>query len=376
MGGEVSGEDKVLGLVGDIYDAALDPNLWPVVLARIGDAVGGPHVLFGVYDPASGLSNLLSPRIDPDLIASLLTWAPHNPLLPLSIGQPPGKVFSIGDFITEDEFGASAFANEWWYAAGFDFEPLTTNLLVDHNATGILTSHHSQKHAPFDSRQKRLFAALAQHLVRAVALQRHVHHLQISQHHALAALDRLQQGFMLVDATARPLYVNSVGKNLLDGRDGVRLEGGRLSASHADDTRELQALIASCDGENPEKIGGEMKLVRASGRLPLQVLVTPLRPGSDIAAIPSAVNWRPSATVLITDPEVKVRSRVDELRERFGLTRAEAAFALEIIKGDGRKATADRLGITVGTARGHLSKIFDKTGVSRQAELVRLLLQR
>jgi hypothetical protein len=72
MGGEVSGEDKVLGLVGDIYDAALDPNLWPVVLARIGDAVGGPHVLFGVYDPASGLSNLLSPRIDPDLIAAAM----------------------------------------------------------------------------------------------------------------------------------------------------------------------------------------------------------------------------------------------------------------------------------------------------------------
>src|SRR5207248_3305431 len=124
--------------------------------------------------------NLLSPRIDPELIASLLTWAPHNPLLPLGLGQPPGKVFSIGDFMTEDEFGASAFANEWWYAAGFDFEPLTTNLLVDRNATGILTSHHSRKHAPFDSHQKRLFAALAQHLVRAIALQRRIHHLQIS----------------------------------------------------------------------------------------------------------------------------------------------------------------------------------------------------
>src|SRR5713226_8596009 len=34
------------------------------------------------------------------------------------------------------------------------------------------------------------------------------------------------------------------------------------------------------------------------------------------------------------------------------------------------------LGITVGTARSHLSKIFDKSGVTRQAELVRLLLQR
>jgi len=50
-------------------------------------------------------------------------------------------------------------------------------------------------------------------------------------------------------------------------------------------------------------------------------------------------------------------------------------FALEIVKGDGRQATADRLGITVGTARSHLSKIFDETGVTRRAELERLLLQ-
>ena len=60
----------------------------------------------------------------------------------------------------------------------------------------------------------------------------------------------------------------------------------------------------------------------------------------------------------------------------FGFTPAEAVFALEIIKGDGRQATADRLGITVGTARSHLSRIFDKTGVRHQAELVRLLLQK
>ena len=63
------------------------------------------------------------------------------------------------------------------------------------------------------------------------------------------------------------------------------------------------------------------------------------------------------------------------MRERYGLTRAEAALAREIVKGGGRRATAERLGITDETARSHLSKIFDKTGVSRQAELVRLWLQ-
>lgn len=69
-----------------------------------------------------------------------------------------------------------------------------------------------------------------------------------------------------------------------------------------------------------------------------------------------------------------MRARVQRLRERFAFTPAEAAFALEIVKGDGRQAAADRLGITVGTARSHLSSIFDKTGSRRQAELVRLLL--
>jgi DNA-binding CsgD family transcriptional regulator len=75
-------------------------------------------------------------------------------------------------------------------------------------------------------------------------------------------------------------------------------------------------------------------------------------------------------------PEPGVRAQHEALRRRYGLTRAEAAFALEIVKGGGRRATAERLGITDGTARSHLSKIFDKTGVSRQAELVRLLLQK
>ena len=56
------------------------------------------------------------------------------------------------------------------------------------------------------------------------------------------------------------------------------------------------------------------------------------------------------------------------------MTPAEAGFAVEILKGDGIQAAADRLAISLATARTHLSRIFDKTGVRRQAELVRLLI--
>jgi DNA-binding CsgD family transcriptional regulator len=63
------------------------------------------------------------------------------------------------------------------------------------------------------------------------------------------------------------------------------------------------------------------------------------------------------------------------LRDDFGLTRAEAAVAVEILETDGLQAVADRLDISLATARTHLAHLFDKTGTHRQAELVRLVLQ-
>jgi len=220
-----------------------------------------------------------------------------------------------------------------------------------------------------------MFAGLAQHLVRAVALQRRLYHLTFTGEGVLAGIDDLHQGFFLVDAQARPVFVNRVGRALLDARDGLRLRAGALSALNADDERNLLALIASCHDGTPSRIGGKTTLWRESGRPPLDVLVTPVRQETAMAVMPWMMA-RPAAIVLVSDPETEIRSRIEALRERFGLTPAEAAFALEIVKGDGRKATADRLGITVGTARSHLSRIFDKTGVTRQAELVRLLLQK
>jgi hypothetical protein len=57
-GGELSGDDKVHDLVAAIYDAALDATLWPHLMNKIGDAVGGPLVIFGFYDAATGLTEV------------------------------------------------------------------------------------------------------------------------------------------------------------------------------------------------------------------------------------------------------------------------------------------------------------------------------
>lgn len=58
----------------------------------------------------------------------------------------------------------------------------------------------------------------------------------------------------------------------------------------------------------------------------------------------------------------------------YGLSPAQKAVAALVAEGLSLTAIAERMAITPNTARTHLSRIFDKTGVRTQAALVRILL--
>jgi DNA-binding CsgD family transcriptional regulator len=78
--------------------------------------------------------------------------------------------------------------------------------------------------------------------------------------------------------------------------------------------------------------------------------------------------------IFVTDPEAVRTPETVFLQNQFGLTPAEAVLARELLNGDGIDAAAGRIGISVPTARTHLRRVLAKTGASRQAELVRLVL--
>jgi hypothetical protein len=155
-----------------------------------------------------------------------------------------------------------------------------------------------------------LFAALAQHLVRAVAPQRRLQHLTLTSGGALTALDRLEYGFLLVDAAGRPVFVNRAGQKLIDAHDGIQLEAGVLSAHNADDNRALRRIIAACFAEDSTAaaIGGEVSLRRGSGRSPLDILAMPIPQDVAISAMPWTAAKRPTAIVLASDPDAEISS--------------------------------------------------------------------
>lgn len=69
-----------------------------------------------------------------------------------------------------------------------------------------------------------------------------------------------------------------------------------------------------------------------------------------------------------------IRSKINAAKEVFSLSAAQGRLASEIASGHCLTDIAASLGISINTARTHLSRIYDKTGVSSQHALVRVLL--
>jgi DNA-binding CsgD family transcriptional regulator len=358
--------------VGLIYDTALDPAAWPGVLNCLADllaATTGAH--FGSYNSRTYVTANLAPRHDPRYIHSFSEyWGSRDIFWQRGANYRVGAVFMPETFMSREEHCRTAIFNEWYKPQRIE-AMMRTNLLIEGPVSTVVTVGRRYSEGDFGATEIRLFGALIPHLQRTVQLQLHLAGVDGPPAGSAEMLNRLRQGLLLVDADARVIFANSAAERMLRAGSALCLGRDGLRAETLGETRLLRRIIADCAEPRDELggAGGRLRLSRAD-RAPLIVLVIPHR---------ASFAWidvvRPRAILFVTDPEEVAVVGRENLRRDFGLTPAEAGFTREVLKADGLQAAADRLGISLTTARTHLAHVFDKTGTRRQAELVRLILQ-
>lgn len=82
---------------------------------------------------------------------------------------------------------------------------------------------------------------------------------------------------------------------------------------------------------------------------------------------------RPEVLVLISSPRQRHAPGARDFSELFGLTAAEARLAKGLASGLDLTEYASRAAVSKETVRTQLKAVFAKTGVRRQADLVRVL---
>jgi DNA-binding NarL/FixJ family response regulator len=180
-----------------------------------------------------------------------------------------------------------------------------------------------------------------------------------------AALSSLPMGVVVVDHDARIEFMNPRGLEIVSTRDGLFVGGnGILRAQESENSSSLHTLISSVLDREGE--GGAVAVARPSMQRPLSVLVSRMAQDGD--------NDAPRAILFLSDPETRLEISSAVVSKLFGLTDSEARLTKALAEGNRLEDAASLSGITISSARTYLKQIFGKTGTSRQAELVQLVL--
>jgi len=172
-----------------------------------------------------------------------------------------------------------------------------------------------------------------------------------------------------VDETGRVLWATSETLEALKTFEGLTLSGGRLFAADPGVQAELTRAIKRA--AELRHVPDGLCIGRMEGTFYYPCILGMDQNGSVL-----------HCTVFARDGHVNIgfndseffAPKVRAAQEVFGLSKAQARLVLGLLNGQSVGEFAEASDITINTARTHLTRVYEKTGVSSQQSLVRLVL--
>jgi DNA-binding CsgD family transcriptional regulator len=366
--------ERLLTLVGEIYEAGLEPARWDHVLTQVCDEVGALGALLGYYEPRIPAGQTAAyVRLDPDLLRLFHAHYLSNPwteaeLANVNVGRGhfTDVYIPYGD-LCRTAFYADILAPQSIHSA------YTAHFVGGGGGVGGLSMMFRHGPGEVDPDERRAIEYLLPHLHRAVEIQGRLNGATLRQEAAEQAMDELRRGVVTIDCTGEVRFVNAAARAILAAADGLSLRAGHLHAADPASDRRLASLVTRTLGDRDAALvdaGGWLAVPRPSGHSPYLLMIHPLR---------SRTSWLPAqhaaALCFITDPDAELRLRGTVLEELYGLTPTEGRVAVAVAEGRGLTHAARVLGVRASTARSHLQRVFDKTGVRSQAAVALLVTQ-
>ena len=368
----MSDTEQVAALIGDIYDAALDPSRWTAVLQRTRDVIGGSAAVVFSKDARTKRLQIYHHCGGMDPHYRQLYFDHYEKLDPTTgvqvmsgIGEPIGTV----DIMPIEDFQKTSFYQEWRRPQGVvDFVAAA----LDKTATravlfGVFRQH---RHGFVDDDTRWRMRQIVPHIRRAILIGKVIEDKTAEAATFADALDGLSAGMFVVDAEGRIVHSNASGQALLD--DGAALDGahGRIRPTDAAAARALKDVVAA-SGDNAA-MGIKGIAVPLTGRDGQRYAahVLPLTTGDRRR---TGARYEAVAAVFVRKAEIEAPSAPDIIAKHYQLTPTELRVLLAIVDIGGVRGTSEALGIGEATVKTHLHRVFGKTGASRQADLVKLV---
>jgi DNA-binding CsgD family transcriptional regulator len=342
--------------------AIFDPTAWPEIMDEICGAVG-----------ATGAVLLQSDARTADVprtrsVDEMITFYFHNNWhtndlrargLPLLLNGE--CVFTDQDCVTSGVMLQSAYYNDFVYRTGFEWFA-GVGFHAD-SALWVMAIQRSKGEGPFEAGDKQILRTLSRPLTEIATLSKAVG--QVSLSGMTNALDRVGQAALAIDRTGAVIDINAAAQALFD--DSMLVHNRRLIVQDKQAESDLELLNCQLRATADLALAAKPILIRRELKAPILLRTLPISGPARSAFL--------GARALLTLTELCAKRGPDpiEISRAFGLTPAEARLASLIVGGLSPEEAANRLGISVITARNQVKAAMAKVGTHRQSGLVALL---
>jgi DNA-binding CsgD family transcriptional regulator len=363
--------ERLSALIGDIYDAALQPSLWANVLENAARFVGGPAASVFSKDVARSVQIFYQYGIDPDYVRLYVDkYIKLDPSTNSQLFANVGDIISTKNFIAYDEFLETRFYKEWAHP---QLLVDSANAVLEKSATDVamFTVFRHKRDGLVNGGMRRRMQLLIPHVRRAVLVGRLLDRRKSEAAVFADTFDRLGASIFLVEATGHIAHSNAAGRVLLSTGDLLYVAGSRLVAGDPKIDGLLQdAFITAGRGDGAIGVKGIALPLTSRGGENYVAHVLPLtsnarrRVGTSYAAV---------AALFVHKAALDAPSPPEAIAKAYKLTPTELRVLLAIVEVGGVPEVAEALGIAATTVRTHLHQTYHKTGVNRQADLVKLV---
>jgi DNA-binding CsgD family transcriptional regulator len=364
--------ERLSALIGNIYDAALDPTLWLKVLEDTASFVGGSAAVLFWKDLASRRGQeFYQHGHDPAYVRSYWDkYVKFDPATSCQLLARVGDIISMKDFIAYDDLIETRFYKEWMHPQQWID---AANAVLDKSATSaaMFGVVRHVRDGLVDEGMRQRMQLLTPHFRRAVLIGK-MFNLQKAEAASFAdMLDGISAGVFLVDAAGHIVHANAAGDMMLKDAGVLHTEGGRLVANDPQADRTLAETFATADsGDAAVGIKGvAVPLLARDGKYYV-ARVLPLTSGARRRA---GVSYAAVAALFLHAAALDTPSPPEAIAKAYKLTPMELRVLLGIVEVGGVPEVAEALGIAETTVRTHLHQAYQKTGVNRQAGLVKLV---
>jgi DNA-binding CsgD family transcriptional regulator len=356
---------ELTSAIRKLYDAVVAPDTWETALHSFARATGSVGCLFYPQGQAAALPRLpVSPDLREYINAYVAQgWYQQDPYS--NRGWPlaaAGKtVLTDEDIVSSVERARSPYFQD--YVNKWAFTDWAAIAFVADGHRWAMPLLRAKRQGPVDGEWTQRLTAAAPHLGHVIQLATAFGDRQAKTHMAL--LQELGRPAALLDGRCRVIALTRQAEALL-GED-ISIARGQFFARERDSAERLRAMLAGVAADEP--LGQYRNLVALKRRdaRPLIIQAIGLSGLLLDAFNPGRI------LLLFFDPENRKPPAQNIMQDVFGLSRAEAKLAFELIKNGSLAQATVRLSISKETARTHLKAIFAKTGKRNQAELAVLL---